>query len=217
MDTSIPPLIRHNQCILKEFSSGKACPGSNGSFIPSWQKGSFAWRIESADSTEFKEGGRFQCSFCSKIGGLTGIIHEVAHFEQLLTPVLILITGCDSISALHRCLAPTYSVKDPWHHCNLLSNLQAFLVSNSSAHTWMHVKAHQTKVTACQNLSYNIQLNEDMDALATRIMDNFPSSHLFPSNPTVVCHQSISRVQLSQAISSPPCTIILPGSQCRNI
>ena len=58
--------------LLQDFSKGKARCGSDRSYVPSWMKGSFAWRIESEDSSEFIEGGGIvpglaeaQCSFCS--------------------------------------------------------------------------------------------------------------------------------------------------------
>ena len=78
--------------LLEDFSNGKAQAGSDGSFIPSWKKGSFAWRIESADSTEFVEGGGIvpgppdsQCSFHSKVGGLTNLFVRVCYFNLKVT------------------------------------------------------------------------------------------------------------------------------------
>ena len=97
--------------LLTYFSMGKARAGRDGSFIPSWKKGSFAWRIE---STEFIKGSGIvpgppesQCSFYSEVGGLSGISHEVASLKKLASPhqsfslAVIPYQRCISVEPLH--------------------------------------------------------------------------------------------------------------------
>ena len=77
------------------------------------QKGASAWRVESACGTEFIEGGgivpgppEVQCAFRSEIGGLSGICTATKELETLADSHTHMITGCDSISALYRGMAP---------------------------------------------------------------------------------------------------------------
>ena len=89
-------------------------------------------------------------------------------------------------------MPPQDSVKAPWVHCNLLGHLQASIHANTSKHAWIHVKAHQTRVKPRSQLSRNALLSEDMDALATKIMEAFLKADLFQSSmgmPTVHFHE----------------------------
>ena len=175
---------------LQDFSQGKARSGSDGSFVPQWLKGLFAWRVELNDRTEIVEGGGIvsgppeaQCSFCSEVCGVTGIIHEVEHLEEKATPEPILLTGCGSLSTLYQCMKPVYSIKARQHHCDVLSHLQALIHSNRSKHTWLHVKAHQSRFQPKKKLSPNTLLNEKMDTLAGKVMTAYPKA--LPFTPTL--------------------------------
>ena len=182
---------------LQDFSTGKVWCGSNGSFVPWWKKGSFACRIESKNGNEFVEGGGIvpgppeaQCLFLSEIGGFKGLVYEVKYLETLTPPAPILLTGNDSLSTLHCCMSPWYSVKARCAHCDLLSHLQTSIHLNNSNHAWMHVKAHQTRTKIRCQLSKIALLNENMDALATKITEAFPKADRFQSTigmPSVYC------------------------------
>ena len=194
----------------KKFWTRKPRCGSDGSFVPHWIKGSFAWRIESEDGQDFIEGeGIFpgppeaQCSFCSEVGGVSGIVHKVTHLETLASPAPILLTGCDSISTLHHCMSVQHSVKARWSHCDLLSNLQAPIHLNTSTHAWMHVKAHQTRTKIRSQLLRNALLNEDMDALATKIMEAFLKAEKFETSigmPSIHCRKIWIACNIKQSL-----------------
>ena len=133
-----------------------------------------------------------QCSFRSKIGGVTGIVQEVRCLETLTYLAPIILTGCGSLSTLHRCMSPQYSIIAQWAHCDLLSHLQASIHTNTSKHAWMHIKAHQTRVKPRSQLSRNALLNEEMDALATKIIEAFPKADPFQPSigmPTIHFHK----------------------------
>ena len=121
--------------------------------------------------------------FRSKVCGITGIIHEVDHLEEMTTPAPILLTGCDSLLTLYRYMKPVHSIKAQWHHCDILSHLQASIHSNKSKHTWLHIKAHLSRTQPRTKLSPNAILNEKMDALAGMVMDAY--SKAIPITPTL--------------------------------
>ena len=178
MDTSICQYIPTDIKTIERFFQRKAWCGSDGLYVPSWMKGSFAWRIESEDSREFIEGGGIvpgpveaQCSFRSEVCGVIGIVHVITHLETLTNPAPILLTGCNSLTTLYQCVAPQYSVKARWNHCDLLSHLQALIYANETNHAWMHVPAHQIRKKPASHFYRNALLNKEMNALASRIME----------------------------------------------
>ena len=189
------------ELICSKFTAGKWTIVSDGSFLPDFEMGSAAIKIEDDSGTPLltttvKTPGRSDDvnAYRAELTGIYIGCLIIKIFEQRCgcsSPSIIF--GCDNESAVKYGLSATRFSPITAKHFDLLWEIQSFVLSSSSSIVPVHVRGHQSRLQCEQ--SQLARMNSEVDLMAKQFL-----SHCI-QNPDISIKETLGGIHWSLIIN----------------